>query len=35
MIKVIAEYPEEGFDILEDEHGRFLVMKDSDEVVDL
>lgn len=29
-IKTIAEYPEEGFAILEDDNGRFLAFKNSE-----
>lgn len=35
MIEVVARYPEEGFDILEDEHGRFLLLDGTDEIIDL
>lgn len=33
MFTVIAQYPEYGFDILEDDNGRFMLLKDSDDLL--
>ena len=32
-IQVIASYPEEGFEVLEDDAGKFLVLKEQEDIV--
>lgn len=32
LITDVVEYPEEGFAILTDDHGKFLVFQESDEI---
>lgn len=34
-IECVAEYIEDGFAILEDEHGKFLMFEDSDKLIDI
>lgn len=31
----VTEYPEDGFAVLEDSHGKFIALRDSDEIIDL
>lgn len=31
----VTEYPDDGFAVLEDSHGKFIALRDSDEIIDL
>ena len=33
VIKPVAEYPQEGFAVLEDDKGKFLVFKDQEKIL--
>lgn len=35
QIETVAVYPEDGFAVLEDNSGKFLMFKDSDDIIDL
>lgn len=33
VIQAIADFPEEGFSLLKDNHGRFIVFRDNDSIL--